>query len=46
MPDSKDAPFLALGIEEDCSIWSDDKDFNEQSMVNVYSTKDLIKKLD
>lgn len=37
-----DVLFLALAIEEDGAIWSDDKDFDDQSLVPAYTTTELI----
>ncbi len=40
--DKKDVPFLALAISAKADgIWSDDKHFQEQHEVKIYSTKDL-----
>jgi len=43
-PDSKDVPYLALAVKLRCSLWSNDRDLKEkQSVIHVYSTKELIK---
>ena len=40
--DPKDSPFLAVGLSSHVDgIWSEDKDFDEQSKLKRYSTKDL-----
>lgn len=40
--DIKDSPFLAVGIHSRTQgIWSEDKDFDQQSILKRYSTKDL-----
>lgn len=41
LSDPKDSPYLALALLRDSAIWSDDPDFQEQSLVPVYTTKDL-----
>ena len=45
--DEKDIPFIAvaLSIGND-GIWSNDKHFKEQSKIKVYTTNDLILKLE
>ena len=40
--DKKDADILALSLKENCSIWSEDKDFRDLKDVNLIRTKDLI----
>ncbi|MDO8634536.1 MAG: PIN domain-containing protein [archaeon] len=42
--DEKDTPFLALSMQENCSIWSEDTHFKKQKTVKAFSTKDLVKK--
>jgi len=40
--DPKDSPFIAAGIHSGTQgIWSEDKDFDQQSTLKRYSTKDL-----
>jgi predicted nucleic acid-binding protein len=40
--DLKDSPFIAVGFNSDViGIWSEDKDFDRQSIIKRYSTKDL-----
>lgn len=41
-----DAPFLALALELNIPIWSNDKHFKEQSSVEIFNTEDLRKELD
>ena len=43
---SKDVPYFALALYLNCSIWSDEKSFKQQSKVKVYSTSELIKELE
>ncbi|MFO7992357.1 MAG: PIN domain-containing protein [Thermoplasmata archaeon] len=40
--DIKDVPFLALAIKKDAYIWSDDGDFEEQDLVEVWKTKKMV----
>jgi len=40
--DPDDALYLACAIARDAAIWSDDSDFDEQNIVKVYSTSDVI----
>jgi predicted nucleic acid-binding protein len=39
--DEKDTPFLALAWQLSCPIWSNDKHFKEQTIAEVYTTKDV-----
>jgi len=41
-----DVPFLALALEFDIPIWSNDKHFKEQSSIKVFTTKELKSFLD
>ncbi|MBU2100161.1 hypothetical protein KKG83_03690 [Candidatus Micrarchaeota archaeon] len=43
--DESDTLFLALALQENCGIWSDDKHFKQQNKVKVYTTKQLIELL-
>ena len=45
LPDPKDAPYLALALFTNSSIWSNDKHFKQQSLVKVFTTAELINKL-
>jgi predicted nucleic acid-binding protein len=42
--DFDDVPYLALALAmgNEAAIWSNDKDFRKQKLVNVYSTRDLV----
>ncbi len=40
--DRDDVLYLACAVANDAAIWSDDSDFDEQSMVETYSTIDVI----
>ncbi|QFU81776.1 PIN domain-containing protein [Natronorubrum aibiense] len=40
--DPDDVLYLACAIASDAAIWSDDSDFNEQNLVETYSTSDVI----
>ena len=42
LPDAKDSPYLALALFKKASIWSNDPHLKEQSLVKVYSTKELV----
>jgi len=44
--DPDDVLYLACAIACDAAIWSDDSDFDEQSMVETYSTSDVINSFD
>ncbi len=40
--DLKNVPFLALALEKECGIWSDDKDFEKQEKVEIFTTKEIV----
>ncbi len=40
--DKKDWTFLALALQLNAGIWSNDKEFKEQNKVKVYTTKELL----
>jgi predicted nucleic acid-binding protein len=40
--DEKDTPFLALALQLNCPVWSDDNHFKQQNVVNVYTTKEIL----
>ena len=40
-----DIPFLALALELDIPLWSNDPHFKQQSLVKVFTTEELIKVL-
>ena len=42
--DEKDTPFLALALKLQCPIWSNDGDFEEQNLVEVYKTSYILRK--
>jgi predicted nucleic acid-binding protein len=44
--DPDDVLYLACAIACDAAIWSDDSDFDEQSLVERYSTSDVIETFD
>ena len=44
--DPDDVLYLACAIATDSAIWSDDSDFDEQDIVETYSTSDVIEAFD
>ncbi|AQL43930.1 DNA-binding protein [Halorientalis sp. IM1011] len=44
--DPDDVLYLACAIARDAAIWSDDSDFDEQDLVETYSTSDVIDSFD
>ncbi|QSW98159.1 PIN domain-containing protein [Haloterrigena alkaliphila] len=44
--DPDDVLYLACAIANDAAIWSDDSDFDEQNLVERYSTSDVIDSFD
>ena len=44
--DPDDVLYLACAIARDAAIWSDDSDFEEQNLVETYSTGDVIDSFD
>lgn len=40
--DPKDTPILASALHKDIPLWSDDKHFQNQSLVIIYTTKDVV----
>jgi len=44
--DPDDVLYLACAIANDAAIWSDDSDFDEQSMVETYTTSDVVNSFD
>lgn len=40
--DPDDVLYLACAIASDAAIWSDDSDFDDQNLVETYSTSDVI----
>lgn len=41
-PDPKDVPYFALALKLGCPIWSNDSVLKKQSLVKVFSTRDLL----
>ncbi|RNJ26395.1 PIN domain-containing protein [Halosegnis longus] len=44
--DSDDVLYVACALASDAGIWSDDSDFDEQDVVETYSTSDVIDSFD
>ena len=44
--DPNDVLYLACAIAHDAAIWSDDADFDEQDLVETYTTRDVIHRFD
>ena len=44
--DPDDVLYLACAIASDAAIWSDDCDFDEQNLVEAYSTNDVVNSFD
>jgi predicted nucleic acid-binding protein len=44
--DPDDVLYLACAVANDAAIWSDDSDFDKQSLVEVYPTSDVIDSFD
>lgn len=42
--DEDDVPFIATALAFNCPIWSDDKHFQEQKMIRIFTTKEMLKK--
>ncbi|MBI2043295.1 hypothetical protein HYT25_02820 [Candidatus Pacearchaeota archaeon] len=45
IPDKNDADFVALALKLKLPLWSNDKQLKKQSLVKVYSTKEILKLL-
>ena len=43
--DEDDEPYIALGLQLNMSIWSNNKHLKEQNLVDVFTTADLVKLL-
>lgn len=41
-PDERDASYFALALRLGCGIWSNDKKLQEQDVVDVYTTSELM----
>jgi len=46
LSDPDDAPYLALALKLNCPIWSEDSHFKEQSIREVFTTKEFKEFLD
>ena len=44
--DGKDTPFLALALQLNCPIWSNDRHFKKQGAAKVYTTKEVVELLE
>jgi predicted nucleic acid-binding protein len=44
--DSDDVLYVACALARDASIWSDDSDFEEQNLVPVFTTSDVVETFD
>ncbi len=42
--DKNDVDFIALALKMGCPVWSNDKDLKKQSLIEVYTTGEFIKK--
>ena len=40
-PDKDDIDYIALAINLNCSIWSNDKGLKDQKRISIYSTEEL-----
>ena len=43
--DPNDVVFVATALSKNAAIWSDDKDFQKQNKIKVFTTKDMIKRV-
>jgi len=43
-PDPDDVDFFALAFKLECGIWSNDAELKKQSLVEIFSTKDLVER--
>lgn len=41
-PDKDDAPYVALALQRNCALWSNDRRLKQQTAIPVYSTADLM----
>jgi predicted nucleic acid-binding protein len=44
--DPDDVLYVACALAKDAAVWSDDADFDEQTLVEAYSTSDMIDSFD
>jgi predicted nucleic acid-binding protein len=42
IPDKKDIDFIALALELDGVLWSNDKDLKNQNYIKVFNTKEIL----
>ena len=42
--DPTDTIFIAAALSKNAAIWSNDKDFQKQNKIDVFTTKDMIKR--
>ncbi len=42
--DEKDTEFLALALQYDCPIWSDDSDFQEQDKIAIFNSEQIVER--
>jgi predicted nucleic acid-binding protein len=40
--DKDDAVFIATALAFDCPIWSDDRHFQKQDKIKIFTTKDMV----
>ncbi|MFT4310944.1 MAG: PIN domain-containing protein [Candidatus Woesearchaeota archaeon] len=45
MPDPKDIDFVALAVKHELPLWTNDKLLKEQSVVAIYTTKEILDEL-
>jgi len=43
--DEKDTPFLALALQLNCPVWSNDKHFKQQGIADTYTTAEVVRLL-
>lgn len=43
--DDKDTPFLALALQLNCAVWSNDKHFKQQGVADSYTTSEVVELL-
>ncbi|MBI3412583.1 MAG: PIN domain-containing protein [Candidatus Aenigmarchaeota archaeon] len=43
--DPDDTDFFAVALKLDCAIWSNDRDFKNQSKIEVYTTTELLTRI-
>jgi predicted nucleic acid-binding protein len=43
--DEKDTPFLALALQLNCPVWSNDKHFKHQDIADAYTTVEVVELL-